>query len=145
MTDQEKREKVVSDLAILRTWVAVNPDYGVGLSVEDCRKAVKWLDETLELLKAQEPREVDLDQFKECIKNATIKKIREFDAVPVVHGRWLERHMVHDAHLIDEWQSALCSRCGKYHTTPYLYYFENYKYCPNCGAKMDGRDDDDAE
>ena len=55
MTDQEKREKVVSSLAILRTWVAVNPDYGVGLSVEDCRKAVKWLDATLELLKAQEP------------------------------------------------------------------------------------------
>ena len=60
------------------------------------------------------------------------------NAAPVVRGRWLERHMVHDAHLIDEWQSALCSRCGKYHTTPYLYYFENYNYCPNCGAKMEG-------
>lgn len=49
------RERVMSNLAILRTWVAVNPDYGIGLSVEDCHKAVKWLDAALELLKAQEP------------------------------------------------------------------------------------------
>ena len=47
------REKVAQNLAILRTWVAVNPDYGFGLSVTDCRMAVKWLDDALELLKSQ--------------------------------------------------------------------------------------------
>ena len=56
MNEREKREKVIANLAILRTWAAVNPDYGIGLSVVDCIKAVKWLDDAIELLKAQEPR-----------------------------------------------------------------------------------------
>lgn len=40
--------------------------------------------------------------------------------------------------IIQEWQSARCSVCGRYHTTPYMYYFDIYNYCPNCGAKMRG-------
>ena len=49
------REKVVGNLYILRTWCAVNPKYGMALSVEDCDKAVGWLDDALALMKAQEP------------------------------------------------------------------------------------------
>lgn len=48
MTD---REKVVSHLQILRTWCAVNPDFGMGLDIDDCPKAVEWLDAALALLK----------------------------------------------------------------------------------------------
>ena len=43
--------------------------------------------------------------------------------------------------IIQEWQSARCSVCGKYHTTPYMYYFNVYNYCPNCGARMEGKDE----
>ena len=50
-------------------------------------------------------------------------------------GKWEEKE-VSDEKVIDEWQSARCSACGKYHTAPYMYYFNNYNYCPNCGAKM---------
>lgn len=39
---------------------------------------------------------------------------------------------------VEEWQSATCSVCGRYHTTPYAYYFDDFNYCPNCGAKMKG-------
>lgn len=56
MTEQEKREKVITHLQILRTWCAVNPHYEIGLSAEDCVKAVEWLDDALALLKAQEAR-----------------------------------------------------------------------------------------
>lgn len=52
MTDLEK---VVSHLQILRTWCAVNPDYGMGLDIDDCHKAVEWLDAAIALLRAQEP------------------------------------------------------------------------------------------
>lgn len=38
---------------------------------------------------------------------------------------------------IDEWQSARCSCCGRYHTTPYMYYYDHYEYCPSCGARME--------
>ena len=49
-------------------------------------------------------------------------------------GQWEEKSVFEDS--IQEWQSARCSVCNKYHTTPYLYYFDNFKYCPNCGASM---------
>lgn len=39
---------------------------------------------------------------------------------------------------IEEWQSARCSCCKRYHTTPYMYRFEDYNFCPNCGADMIG-------
>lgn len=48
------------------------------------------------------------------------------DAVQVVHGRWVNRKT---------WDKAVCSNCS----------FENAemtKFCPNCGAKMDGGETD---
>ena len=60
-------------------------------------------------------------------------------------GEWVEKTKFHNADddpIIEEWQSAKCSVCGKYHTTPYLYYFDDCNYCPNCGAKMKGAGDE---
>lgn len=53
-------------------------------------------------------------------------------------GEWLEKEVIDDpkAKYITQWQSARCSICKHYHTTPYLYYFNVYNFCPNCGAKM---------
>ena len=61
------------------------------------------------------------------------------DAEPVKHGEWEEKetYLNEGDCEITEWQSARCSVCGKYHTTPYMYYFDKYNFCPNCGAKMD--------
>lgn len=50
------RAKAIDHLKILRTWCKVNSDYGMGLCVGECKNAVVWLDEALELLKAQEPK-----------------------------------------------------------------------------------------
>lgn len=58
------------------------------------------------------------------------------DAVEVKHGHW-EEQIVDDSTIIEIWQSARCSKCGRYHTTPYVYYFDEFNYCPQCGAKMD--------
>jgi formylmethanofuran dehydrogenase subunit E len=62
-------------------------------------------------------------------------------------GEWIEKEIfgeynddVH--HYVSEWQSARCSVCGKYHTTPYAYYFDEYNFCPSCGARMKGADDE---
>ena len=67
----------------------------------------------------------------------SLLNIPSADVQPVRHGKWEERK-VSDKNCIDEWQTACCSVCHKYHTTPYMYYFDNYNYCPNCGARMDG-------
>ena len=53
-------------------------------------------------------------------------------------GEWLEKEVNSD-NAIEEWQSARCSVCDKYHTTPYMYYFSHYDYCPHCGTRMEGR------
>ena len=37
---------------------------------------------------------------------------------------------------ITELQSIRCSNCGRYLTTPFMYYIDEPKYCPQCGAKM---------
>ena len=71
-----------------------------------------------------------------------------FKALPsadAVHGEWEDREVFNetdDDHIVEEWQSARCSVCGKYHTTPYMYYFDDFNFCPNCGAKMKGADDE---
>lgn len=70
------------------------------------------------------------------------------DVATVVHGKWVEKEVIDNTDedfvwKIEQWQSARCSVCGKYHTTPYMYYFDDYNYCPHCGAKMtEGRDNE---
>lgn len=66
-----------------------------------------------------------------------LKSRPSVDAVEVRHGHWEECEVL-DKNCVEVCQSAKCSICGRYHTTPYMYYFDQYKYCPNCGARMDG-------
>lgn len=49
------------------------------------------------------------------------------EAVPVRHGKWLSRE---EGCLYPFWERYTCSECGKH--------ADDTKYCPNCGAKMDG-------
>lgn len=53
------------------------------------------------------------------------------DVAPVVHGQWI--------HLGgDEW---CCSECGFVITTEGSWDKPTKKYCEDCGAKMDGKDE----
>ena len=76
-----------------------------------------------------------ISEYGACgICTQRILDIPAVDTAPVARGQWIEKECSENT--IEEWQTAKCSNCGKYHTTPYMYYFDNYKYCPNCGAKM---------
>lgn len=55
------------------------------------------------------------------------------DAVPVVHGRWNNM----DGYKMRK----VCSECG----WDVPEYGKFYSYCPNCGAKMDGVDNNEAD
>ena len=53
------------------------------------------------------------------------------DAVPVRHGKWIDEGQYADYYPHHAWR---CSECGEHVIeidTPW------YKYCPNCGARMD--------
>lgn len=76
-----------------------------------------------------------------------LNRMPTIDAEPRKHGEWEEK----EAHInegdceITEWQSTRCSKCGKYHTTPYMYSFNNFNFCPNCGADMRKKGGEDHE
>jgi len=55
---------------------------------------------------------------------------RGADVTPVKHGRWIKNDPHCDG-LAFLWN---CSECGEESD-------EGYRYCPNCGARMDGGDD----
>jgi rubrerythrin len=69
-----------------------------------------------------------------------IKEVPTVDAVEVVHGRWVGsgqwNHKPYRMKNKEKWQTYLCSECG--HSNGRRF---NDKYCPNCGAKMDGDGD----
>ena len=60
-------------------------------------------------------------------------------------GKWIEKEVYNlEYTTIEQMQSACCSVCGKYHTTPYSYYFSKYNYCPFCGARLGNGGTDDS-
>ena len=86
----------------------------------------------------------EVDSIEDFIPEAKAW-INDAPSVDRPQGEWEEKTAFHNADdnpIIEEWQSAKCSVCGKYHTTPYLYYFDDFNYCPHCGARMKGADDD---
>lgn len=61
------------------------------------------------------------------------------DDVPVIHARPIWINPLDPEAKIVAWKcSSLCSACGDYVAT-------SWKYCPNCGAKMDGGGPNDAD
>lgn len=63
---------------------------------------------------------------------SVLRRVPAADVVEVRHGRWIN----------ERWEglssfSAECSLCGK-RTLAYFHYC----YCPNCGAKMEGGQDE---
>lgn len=95
-------------------------------------EAVNWLiNITADIGKAEHSElwhyEQALSEIREMLESEPERKI----------GEWTERKVLEDSKAIEEWQSARCSACGKYHTTPYMYYFDDFDYCPNCGTKME--------
>ena len=63
MTEQEKRDKVIKELECIRDWsqFAVNKRWLVAGATE---KMVKYAEDALELLKAQEPRVMTLEDLQ---------------------------------------------------------------------------------
>ena len=62
---------------------------------------------------------------------ATVENQPTIDAVPVRHGKWKYDNQYH-------WYRACCSECGYCRVTDVeADRWNEWKYCPNCGARMD--------
>ena len=76
----------------------------------------------LDTLAREWPTITDVDDYYYFVKDAPA-----VNAVEVVHGRWEWRNT-------NEYTQILtCSVCSRTEGDD-----EHHKYCPNCGAKMDG-------
>lgn len=76
------------------------------------------------------PKDWDGDMDQTCEDAFTlIDDADTIEAVPVVHGEWVRKHIGNGW---DDWDALTCSVCDKYYEKP------NYptNYCPNCGADM---------
>lgn len=70
-----------------------------------------------------------------------VKAAPAVDAVEVVHGRWIPADGEGETSC-DEWDCSICKRrltFGEEMEIDEVY--ELNHYCPNCGAKMEGKDE----
>lgn len=71
-------------------------------------------------------------------QSCPIWKAPAADVAPVVHGRW-----VFETATANTLSRIKCDICGWWTLDPSV--DNSYKYCPNCGAKMDGGDNNEAD
>ena len=69
-----------------------------------------------------------------------IKELPAADVAPVVYGKWIVRF---DGPY--NRRRCYCSHCGKHNGVGGIAKNQEKPYCPNCGAKMDGGDSDEAD
>ena len=69
--------------------------------------------------------DTEMGMLPPVVEVSVIESIPTVDAVEVKHGRWYDKGSL----------SCRCSECGCKNT-------KESRYCPNCGAKMDGEGGD---
>lgn len=81
--------------------------------------------------------------FDDMVK--AIKGLPSADVAPVRHGHWDVREPMpmHDIKGNLSWGNwYVCTSCG-FATTAIEGHITQYKYCPSCGARMDGGEEDE--
>ena len=85
-------------------------------------------------------RYIDADKYKQdliqlgflpALVVRVLDKQPTADVVEVRHGEWKK--------VYEKYPRYVCTSCN------HLYNNKEYKYCPNCGAKMDGERSEDIE
>lgn len=108
----------------------------------------EWGEQMSDLIRREDAIKAMAKAVGRILYDAEAVSQHVMNSIPTIEpkrGKWEEREIFHideDKPIIDQWQSARCSVCGKYHTTPYMYYFDKYNFCPSCGASMKGEQDD---
>lgn len=67
---------------------------------------------------------------------AIINNFPAADVVEVRHGRWIYTG------IRGRFPACKCSACGNVENADWALLGDNVNYCPNCGAKMDGGQDE---
>ena len=84
------------------------------------------------------PEHISFFDFGEMVELflQTVDEQPTIDAVPVVHGEWILSHEDVDG---SPFTGERCSICDWWKSMGV------YNYCPNCGAKMDGKENNNEQ
>lgn len=109
------------------------------------REAVEniFWEEQQELLKWKRYYQFEKDEKEEYDRLETyqdkIKSLPAADVAEVRHRKWVgENNMRLNLPTLLEYDDWYCSECGSYYPERHISRLSNY--CPNCGAKMDGKE-----
>lgn len=85
-------------------------------------------------------QEYDEPYLVSAVPEEVIRSLPPADVVEVRHGKWIWLEVDDDDFETD---IVTCSYCGKSYETRFSKksFFETFKFCHNCGAKMDGWQD----
>ena len=101
-------------------------------------KKVIYLEDAIDALKkAYWSHDIQSAKDDPCIVDAmTDWAIRQIKALPSAQKtcRWTNKGVFYGDD-VDAWQECECSKCGRWDTRPYMYYFDEPNYCSYCGAK----------
>lgn len=79
----------------------------------------------------------EMDGYKSPYVERLIDACPTVDAVPVVHGRRV------DCYPDDEAVKKTVFECSKCHGCVFVNFSAYTRYCPSCGARMDGGNEND--
>lgn len=82
------------------------------------------------------------EELTKCYSQESIDNATTINAKPVKHGHWIEKEYEYGG-LMAEKMFRICSVCGEEQMQRLDNKFEPFltPYCANCGAKMDGGDE----
>lgn len=75
----------------------------------------------------------------EAVQSDYIERLPAADVAPVVHGKWVHSRYDRSSGRFDV---VKCSRCGL-EAYAMAYHVRDGNYCPRCGARMDGGNEND--
>ena len=112
------------------------------MDVREKTASEKRLEEMSEYIKKDELLKFKADVYDEdghvlyAVPTGCIVAMPPADVVLVRHGRWEEMH--YEGGILDGTNFDRCSVCGYERVFDDPAFKTVFKYCPNCGAKMDG-------
>ena len=77
-----------------------------------------------------------MNDLSTSVMAKALNSIPAADVAPVRHGEWEEMH--YEGGILDGTNFDRCSVCGYERVFDDPAFKTVFKYCPNCGAKMDG-------
>lgn len=87
---------------------------------------------------ALEPSEVYMNYgFTRIVYMDDIDEMPTIDAEPIRHGKWIPLYP-HDVPITNEYKCSVCGLGFDEDEETECVVYDTFKYCPHCGAKMDG-------